>query len=362
MIDEYLYIRLAAYLCHPDPESRSFAATTLALFDQERVLPRLDGVVACPASADLVRAVLAVRHVTEEAAREELIRLLGHPHPVTRVAAGTAMGLLGFEGAVPALLATLGRTGPDSYLNAVRALAQLQAPEGVPVLAPLALEPADGSGTVEFMAYSLAERVQNARFPLRPLMKAYRHLNSPLQRAINREMMRGTVADGPVHHDLPGAIRQAEEEQAFARGALWEMGEGSVLAAVRGLSTGNPERAVALRDERLFETLALALLRRPGTEGERTAGRAAMAGLEALGSGRALALLEGIERAYRLPVYWPLRRESRAAAGRLRQRLGLAGGELLPSASPDGGGREGVPSPPPSGAGTEAIPAPGRRR
>jgi hypothetical protein len=279
--------------------------------------------------------LLAAVELDREAAGCGLLEMLESPLAFTVEAGACALGVLQYAPAGPALLALLDEAEPPVYVAAARALAQLGVARAVPVYAALALAP---PRPFRFEMLPVPPPLPELPgFPLAPLLAA----SFWLHRAGSGRRERALATAG---FHAPGVMNwwsdpSPDERAAFAE-SLARSGEHRLLKAVAALAQGNA--AACFADARLFEALVIALLQRAWWRRPDPAG-AALAGLEAIGERRCLALLSWLAGPGALA--WTearMREQCRAAAARLHERRPR-------------NGREAVPSPPPEGSGTEAV-------
>jgi hypothetical protein len=338
-MDRFVLTWKVACLCHPNWQIRQIAAAHLERMDRhQHLLPPLSGLVHGGGRRDLILRVLAAGGVESSEATETLLLLLRYSkaESLLRIAAAYALGILGPAEACAVLLHALDDAPPELYLAATHALAQLDPPLVVPLLAALALDapfPAPQRWIRRFPAAA-----SGGGFDVPPLLRAHAWLHSPI---------RARPAGSPISPVLPSEVPVWKDELAalecsFARDVLWDTGEVAVLTALQGLAAGDADRVAAADDPRLYEAMVVGLLGSSGPGDRRRACLAAIRGLESIGQARCVTVLEWFGRSHWSPSRPRVASEALLAAARLRAR---------------GTGREPVPSSAPGGIGTELQPA-----
>jgi hypothetical protein len=266
-----------------------------------------------------------------------LERLLADRTPAIHLGAAVALSLLSAPAAVPALRRILPAAPPPIFLLALQALAWVDAETAVPLLAvfcltapPIAFQPLP-----EAQLGIVARAPGFGGLPLGQLARVHAWFSQPPQGEALGHL-------GSWETRSPDARdRNRSPRDDFARVGLWNLGSKDLLVPISALAAGNGDGIVSARDPRLFETLAVALLRHRSLESGQRIGLAALRGLLALGEPRGLALLRWFGSVWRRPASDPIVwQQARAAAICLRDRLGAVGGELVPAGTPAGRGTE----------------------
>lgn len=368
-------IQRVACLCHPDAGVRTMAADQLEKAQPMGLFPRvpraspgqspvgqnlhqmiesypagIPRILPQASDAGLLERVLNAFEIPLKEACAGWVEMLQREGSIGPAAAAGALAQVEYRPAIPALLRQLREAPPFQFVHALYALGQMGVAEAAPQLAAFAVFP--------FQSLRFVRRATTVHLPdefLGPLVRAYQwhHRScgerglSPDAEALRARRMAAQPDISLGEHGTGGDIgdfyssQQVTAPRWFACHALATMGEDDALQILRALQAGEEETLRRVEDPRLFPALFVGLIQRPKTEAEERCVLAAIRGLEALGDERALAALTWFGHSW-LPLRagQVLERESRAAAGRLRERLEPGRRELVPSAGPPGGAGE----------------------